>query len=184
MRAQIVDFNWQKNEVTFRFDVDFSEFFDKFKDKLINIDIKLWRPKRSGAANRYLWTLIDKLAKVQHTTKNEIYRQEIKEIGGVSEVVRCNDKAVERFCKQWESQGLGWQTEVLPLGDGASDIIVYYGSSTFDTEQMSQLIDNVIFEAQQFGIDTDTPDRQAYWEAIEEEAKEYERLRHSSGTDG
>ena len=173
MKAQIVNFDWRKNEVTFQFDIDFSEFFDKFKDKPINIDIKLWKPKRSGAANRYFWTLVDKLAKVQHTTKNEIYRQEIKEIGGVSEVLRCRDEAVNRFCKQWEAQGLGWQTEVIPIGDGYSDIIVYYGSSTFDTDQMSQLIDNTIFEAKQFGIDTDTPDAQAYWEYIEEEAKKH-----------
>lgn len=182
MKGKIVNFDWQNNRVTIEFDIDFSEFFDKFRDKLINVEIKLWRPKRSGAANRYLWTLIDKLAKVQHLTKNEIYRKEIKEIGGVSDVVRCNDKAVERFCMQWDAQGLGWQTEVIPLGDGTSDIIVYYGSSTFDTEQMSQLIENVVFEAEQFGIDTDTPDRQAYWEAIEEEAKEYERLKRNSGS--
>ena len=180
MRAKIVDFDWRRNRVTLEFDIDFSEFFDKFRDKLINVEIKLWKPKRSGAANRYLWTLIDKLAKALHITKNEVYRSQIKEIGGVSEVVRCNDKAVERFCKQWESQGLGWQTEVIPLGDGTSDIIVYYGSSTFDTEQMSQLIENVIFEAEQFGIDTDTPDRQAYWESIEEEAQAYERAKRNA----
>ena len=46
---------------------------------------------------------------------------------------------------------------------------------------MSQLIENVVFEAQQFGIDTDTPDRQAYWEAIEEEAKEYARIKRNAG---
>jgi len=175
MKGRIVNFDFQNNRITVEFEVDFSELYDKFRDKWLNIEFKLWRPKRSGAANRYLWVLIDKLAKVQHITKDEVYRHEIKEIGGVSEVVRCNDKAVDRFCKQWESQGLGWQTEVLPLGDGTSDIIVYYGSSTFDTEQMSQLIENVVFEAQQFGIDTDTPDARAYWESVEEEAKRYAR---------
>lgn len=171
MKAKIIDYDFRTNRAVVEFDLDFSDFFDKFRDKLVNLEIKLWRPKRSGAANRYLWVLVDKIARATRQTKDEVYRNEIKEIGGVSEVLRSRDDAVERFCKQWAAQGLGWQTEVVPLGDGTSDIIVYYGSSTFDTEQMSQLIENVIFEAKNLGIDTDTPDAQAYWESIEEEAK-------------
>ena len=172
MKAKIIDYDFRTNRAVVEFDLDFSDFFDRFRDKFVNLEIRLWRPKRSGAANRYLWVLVDKIARRTRQIKDDVYREAIKEIGGVSEVLRCRDEAVERFCKQWASQGLGWQTEVIPIGDGTSNIIVYYGSSTFDTEQMSQLIDNVMFEAEQLGIDTDTPDRQAYWESIEEEAKQ------------
>ena len=169
MKAKIIDYDFRSNRAVVEFDLDFSDFFDRFRDKFVNLEIKLWRPKRSGAANRYLWVLVDKIARRTRQIKDDVYREAIKEIGGVSEVLRCRDEAVERFCKQWASQGLGWQTEVIPIGDGTSNIIVYYGSSTFDTEQMSQLIDNVMFEAEQLGIDTDTPDRQAYWESLQED---------------
>ena len=169
MRARIVDYNYIQNRAVFEFDVDFSEHFDKFNGKDVNMDLKVWKPKRSGAANRYMWVLVDKIAQVKHITKEEVYRQEIKEIGGVSTVLLMIDEAVERFCKDWDSRGVGWQTEVIPIGDGRSNVIAYYGSSTFDRDQMTQLIENLIFEAENLGIDTDTPDKALWWESLEEE---------------
>ena len=171
MKGRITSYDYQSNRVEMEFDADFSQTYDKYHDKEINVDIKVWRPKRSGAANRYMWVLVDKIAQRLRVTKEEVYKREIREIGGVSDVCLMIDEAVERFCKQWESQGLGWQTEVINLGDGRSNVIAYYGSSTFDTEQMTQLIDNLIFEAEQLGIDTDTPDKQLWWESLKEECE-------------
>ena len=171
MTGRITSYDYQSNRVEMEFDADFSQTYDKYHDKEINVDIKVWRPKRSGAANRYMWVLVDKIAQRLRVTKEEVYKREIREIGGVSDVCLMIDEAVERFCKQWESQGLGWQTEVINLGDGRSNVIAYYGSSTFDTEQMTQLIDNLIFEAEQLGIDTDTPDKQLWWESLKEECE-------------
>lgn len=169
MRARIASYDYGTNSAVFQFDSEFSLVYDKYREKEINVDIKVWREKRSGAANRYLWVLVDKIAKETGLTKNEVYRREIKEIGGVSDVLVMIDDAVPRFCAQWASQGLGWQTEVIPVGDGRSNVIAYYGSSTFDSEQMSRLIENLIFEAEQLGIDTDTPDKKLWWESLQEE---------------
>ena len=171
MKAKILTYEYLSNVAVVKFDEDFSEAFDKYQNKDVNIDVKLWKPKRSGAANRYLWVLIDKIARVTHQPKNMIYRHEIKEIGGVSEPLLMLDASVERFCRQWESQGLGWQTEIVKSEDGRTTLIAYYGSSTFDTAQMNQLIENVVFEAKQLGIDTDTPDRQAWIESLLEEGE-------------
>ena len=172
MKAKILWYDWVENQAAFQFEPDFGLTYDKYKDKDVNLDIKAWKPKRSGAANRYLWVLVDKIARELHVTKEEVYRREIKEIGGVSDVCNMIDEAVDRFCKAWAAQGLGWQTEVIPLGDGRSNVITYYGSSTFDRDQMAQLLDNLIFEAESLGIDTDTPDRAAWWASLEEEANE------------
>ena len=181
MKGRILKYDYPNNIALMGFDADFSDTFDKYHDKDINIEIKLWRPKRSGAANRYLWVLIDKIARETHLTKNEVYRNEIKEIGGVSDVYLMLDIAVDRFCKQWESQGLGWQTEIVGSEDGKTTVIAYYGSSTFDVEQMNQLIENVVFEAKQLGINTDTPDRQAWIESLLEEGeKRYGRQHNCS----
>lgn len=176
MKGKIIDYDYQMNRATFDFDSDFSETFDRYHDKDVNVDIKLWRSKRSGAANRYLWVLIDKIARETHLTKREVYRNEIKEIGGVSDVYLMLDEAVERFCDHWETQGLGWQTEIVGSDEGRTTVIAYFGSSTFDVDQMNQLIENVVFEAKQLGIDTDTPDRQAWIESmLEEGEKQYGR---------
>ena len=147
--------------------------YDKYKDKDVNVEIKKFSVKRSGAANRYMWVLVDKIAEVQGLTKTEVYRREILEIGGASDVMVVKNHAVARFCAQWESQGLGWQTEVVPI-DGAeeSNVIVYYGSSTFNRDQMTRLIENLIFEAENLGINADTPDRQAWWQSVQEEYAE------------
>ena len=55
--------------------------YDKYKDKDVNVEIKKFSVKRSGAANRYMWVLVDKIAEVQGLTKTEVYRREILEIG-------------------------------------------------------------------------------------------------------
>ena len=171
MKAKIIAYEYRSNRAVIEFDADFGETYDKYRDKDINVEIKMWRPKRSLAANRLLWVLVDKIAKEVRIPKNEVYRNEIREIGGVSDVYIMRDESVERFCKQWESQGLGWQTEIVGSEDGRSTVIAYYGSSTFDTEQLGQLIDNLLFEAENLGINTDSPDKQAWLESLMEDEK-------------
>jgi hypothetical protein len=58
----------------------------------------------------------------------------------------------------WEHNGLGWVTERSPSKiEGCTNVTLYYGSSTYDTAQMSRLIDLVIQECKQQDIDTMTP---------------------------
>ena len=169
MKGKIVEYDYYYNQALIRFESDFSLTYDKYKDKDVNVDIKKFTVKRSGAANRYMWVLCDKIAEAQGLTKNEVYRREVKEIGGTSEIMVVKNHAVDRFCAQWHTFGLGWQTEVVPIDEEESNVIVYYGSSTFNREQMTRLIENLIFEAENLGINTDTPDKQAWWESVQEE---------------
>ena len=173
MKAKIVEYDYYDNRAVIDFDADFSDLYDKYNGKEVNVEFRLWKPKRSGAANRYMWVLVDKIAHELHLTKNEVYRDAIKEIGGVSEVFRMIDEAVDRFEHVWESQGLGWQIERIPIGDGNTNVIAYYGSSTFDREQMTQLIENLIFLAESLGIDTDTPDKSLWWESLQGVVENY-----------
>ena len=169
MKAKILEYDYGLNRAVFEFDGDFSVQYDRFNNLDVNVDIKRWKEKRSGAANRYMWVLVDKIAKVQCITKNEVYRKEIMEIGGCSDVLLMLNTAVDRFCRSWAAQGIGWQTEGVPVDDLRSNVICYYGSSTFDKDQMRQLIENLIWEAEQLGIDTDTPDKRLWWESLEED---------------
>lgn len=181
MKAKIINYDFASNRALFEFDASFAGAYDKYHDKDVNVDVKLWKPKRSGAANRYLWVLVDKIAAATHLTEREVYRNEIKEIGGVSTVCIVDDSQVEDFCEYWESMGIGWQTDVIGSENGKTSVIAYHGSSTFDTAQMNRLIENLIYEAEQLGIDTDTPDRQAWWKAMMEEGeKEYARQHNCS----
>jgi hypothetical protein len=132
--------------------------WDKFREKDVDVEIKLHRKKRSLDANAYAWTLMDKIADKLRVDKREVYREAIKDIGGVSEVVCVQDKAVDRLRRGWEQNGIGWQTDILPSKlEGCTNVILYYGSSTYDTRQMSALIDHIVQDAKALGIETLTP---------------------------
>ena len=124
-----------------------------------NYEITQARKKRSLDANAYLWTLLDKLSAELGAPKEELYQMRIREIGGVSDIVCVQNKALDKFKREWESKGLGWQTEEFPSKlDGCTNVIVYYGSSAFDTKQMSRMIDSVVTDCQSIGIETRSPE--------------------------
>lgn len=129
------------------------------KGKLLAVDIKQYRQKRSLNANSYCWILADKIAEKLETTKEKVYREIIKDVGQF-EVISIQNNAVENFKKVWESNGLGWQVELLSedIRQGFTDLIAYYGSSVYDTKAMSILLEELIVQANELGIDTMTPD--------------------------
>lgn len=148
----------QVNEVN-----DFKQLVDDMNtlDKL-SIEIKPYKARRSLDANAYFFVLADKLAEKLNTTKEDIYRNAIRDIGGVSETVCVKNEAVERLCEGWTRQGLGWQTDTFPSKiEGCTNVILYYGSSTYDSAQMSRLIDNIVQECKVQGIETMTPNELA-----------------------
>lgn len=125
-------------------------------------EIKRVYKRRSLDANAYFWVLIDRLAAVLGIPKNELYKQRIKEIGGVSDTVCVPDKAVKRLVSIWEDKGLGWSTETFPSKiEGCTNVTLYYGSSAFDTQQMARLIDSIVQDCQQLGIETKSPEEVA-----------------------
>lgn len=127
-------------------------------DKEYTLTIKERKQKRSLNSNSYAWTLIDKLAVKTGIGKTDIYRQYIKEIGGNNDILCVVDRAVERFRQNWESKGLGWLTETMPSKiEGCTNVIVYYGSSTYNTEQMSRLINLIVQDCKENDIETLTP---------------------------
>lgn len=130
------------------------------KEREYNVEIKQYRKKRSLDANAYMWTLCDKISQVvPETTKEDVYRDAIHHVG-VFETFPLKDDAVERWIERWQTNGTGWISEVLHKAKtpGYTIVISYYGSSTYNTKEMSRLIDNVVMTAKQCGVETLTPD--------------------------
>ena len=68
------------------------------------------------------------------------------------------DKSVDKLRQGWEHNGLGWPTETMPSKlPGCTVVLLYYGSSTYDTAQMSRLISLIIEDCKAQGIETMTP---------------------------
>lgn len=137
---------------------DFSALYESMDGKEVDVEIKPHRRKRSLSANAYAWVLTDKISAAINQPKEDVYRETIRNIGGVSDVVCVQNRAVEAIRSGWEAHGIGWITDTLPskLPD-CTNVILYYGSSTYDTAQMSRLIDLLVQEAKELGIETATP---------------------------
>lgn len=125
-------------------------------------ELKRYRKKRSLNANAYFWVLAGKLAAVMRVkTSEEIYRGYVREIGDNFEIVPLRDDAKSKWIANWEAQGLGWICDDLgpcKHTEGYSNILCYYGSSTYDSKQMACLIDLVVYDCKDHGIETRTPE--------------------------
>ena len=127
----------------------------KHKNKLYNLEIKEYRKKRSLDANAYAWVLINKLADALRITPKEIYRQAIQNVGGNYEILPIKVDAAEHFKQVWEAQGLGWPCVDMGKSkvDGYRNLRAYYGSSTYSTTQMAQLIDILLQDCRALDIE-------------------------------
>lgn len=136
-------------------DSDCSELFNELKDKEVDVQIKKHSSRRSLDANALCWYMIDQIAEKTKLKKSEVYRNAIKEIGGVSDIICVQDFAVPKLVQGWMAHGQGWQAEVTKSKlEGCSNVTLYYGSSVYDKLQMSNLIDSLIQDAEALGIPT------------------------------
>lgn len=146
-------------KVVLMLDTDLSaEYLDELKDKELKVQISVWRQDRSLNANNYCWKLLDEIAQRMHSTKEEVYQEIISKVG-VFEILPIRNEAVDNFVEKWQSRGLGWVCNIMRDSKikGYTNVIAYYGSSVYNTKEMSRLIDEVVQEAQALGIQTKTP---------------------------
>lgn len=134
---------------------------DMIEGKVYEATIKEFRQRRSLDANAYFWQLCGKLADFYGVSPDDVYRQQIRNIGGVYEIIPIREDAIDSFCKSWSAGHTGRMTD--DLGEcrnykGYHNIRVWYGSSDYDTRQMSRLIDLIVDECKAVNIETMTPD--------------------------
>lgn len=127
-------------------------------NKTYDLEIKEHRKKRSLDANAYCWVLLGKLAEVLKTPSETLYRTIIHSIGGYTIVPIRND-AVEKYTEIWQSNGIGWIVDNLGESkiNGFTNLKCFHGSSTYDSKEMSMLIDEIVEACKEQGIETATP---------------------------
>lgn len=132
---------------------------DDLKGKPLAVEIKQYREGRTLTANAYFWKLTHDLSEKLHIDPIEIYREYIRQLG-ICKMIEINDAAVDTFMHSWSLHGVGWLCEVLDESDhdGFKIIRAFYGSSVFNKAQMARLIDLVVFDCQEQGIETKTPE--------------------------
>lgn len=161
MKARIADFSidfaTRKQRLTLILDDDFREFYDKFKEELLEVGFRLYRKKRSLNANAYCWELLGKLAEKMSLPAEEIYRNAIRAVG-IYQDVELTEKAAKTMRHIWEAHGIGWISEQVDKTNGGVLIRFWYGSSCYNTVQMARLIDYIVADCKELGIETKTPD--------------------------
>ena len=130
--------------------------FNQDKEKVF--EIKEHKVKRSLNANAYCWVLMNKIADAIKITKEEVYREYIKN-KGIFRLITMNKEATDTFIRVWQEKGLGWICDTSESKyEGMIDVVAYYGTSSYNTKQMANFIDYVVDEAKNLGIETLPPD--------------------------
>ena len=124
------------------------------QDDTKKYEVKEYKEKRSLDANAYAWVLLGKLQDRLHIPKEDIYRDLIRNIGSY-EVVPIKNEALSKFKQAWSKNGLGWITDTTKSKlEGYTNVIAYYGSSIYNTKEMSRFIELIIQECEQLHIET------------------------------
>lgn len=130
-------------------------FTATMKDKTYDAKLTECRKRRSLDANAYAWVLMDKIAQVIGSTKDDVYLQMLDKYGVFTHLI-VKPKVVERVKQEWRTvRELG---EVTVNGTTGIQLQCFFGSSTYDTKEMSRLIDGIISECKELDIETATPE--------------------------
>ena len=141
---------------------DAREAFQSLSGQKVRIKIEKYREKRSLDANAYFHVLVGKIADVIGISKNRckntlICRYGQMEILDDSPVVIHSNVPIEKMAEQQ----LLHCDPIDCYTDGDTEMVIYQvyrGSHTYDTKEMSILIDGTVQEAKDLDIETMPPD--------------------------
>lgn len=155
IRTSFTESGTQELTLTLKSRTDISELKDIIANgKELTVEIKQYRQKRSLDANSYCWVLISKIADLLRISKDEVYidmltkygQREPKLVSVITEAVDVVKRATNNHC--------------VVVGESELNdkifchLAILIGSSQYDSRQMAILIDGVILEAKDLGIDT------------------------------
>ncbi len=137
------------------------------KDVMYDVIIKKHKNKRSLNANAYCWVLLEKMAKVLHTNKTDLYIKMLKDYGQFEYIIVKKSKVdmiKARIDEQREDEryramvDLGKVTVESERGETEGEQLqMYIGSSNYDTKEMARFIDGIVNECKDLNIETMTP---------------------------
>lgn len=151
--------DWKSGKWTITFTIDDEAALyqiDKIKEKPLDITAKKHRNKRSLDSNAYAWVLIQKIAEAIHSDKQTVYMDMLKQYSRAFEHIVVKPEAVEAVTKAYATTiDLG---EVSVDGIPGRQLQIYFGSSTFNTKEMSVFIDGIVETCRELNIETMPPD--------------------------
>jgi hypothetical protein len=130
------------------------------KGKELSVELKQYRQKRSLDSNSYAWVLIGKIAKSWQppVPEDDVYIEMLKRYGQhepelisvVSEAAPMIYRATRNHCAEVGESELNGKT--------FKHFRILIGSSQYDSKSMATLIDGIVSECKELGIETMTPE--------------------------
>lgn len=122
----------------------------------LDLSLKEFRPKRSLNANNYMWALVGKIAEAMRISNDEVYHRMLCDYGTFD----TDDGCVQYITIRADAKLTGWlyiHTKPIKTVELEGKKFTHYalikGSSRYDTKEMSFLLDGVIYEAKELGIE-------------------------------
>lgn len=115
-------------------------------------EVKEHREKRSLDANAFYWKMITEIAGVLGESKEKLHLKMLKEYGEVYSVLLPKEHDITGLIKYYEIESC-----IEKNGRKFISYKAYLPSSEMNTKQMARLIDGVVSEAKELGIETLTP---------------------------
>lgn len=139
--------------------------WEKLGEQEITFSIKKRVEPRSLRANNYAWALIEQLAVVLRADKDDLYEKLLRQYGASETYTdEAGNEVVVMFSLK-EGIPPRWVTRhYAEVGEGwvNGQRFLHYraikGTSEYSTKEMSVFLDGIIYECQQVGIETATPE--------------------------
>ena len=165
-----IDFRTKKLNITFQANEDSEQVTEGLQSltacEKVAVTMKQWKKKRSLDANAYCWLLVSKIASKYRTSKEEIHNLMLSRYGQ-PEIDEKTGTPVMFSVLEHIDLTKREDIHVKAVGSGTvsgkrfTHYMLLRGSHTYNTEEMSILIDGVVSEAKELGIETMTPDELA-----------------------
>jgi predicted RNA methylase len=134
---------------------DYMAKYLTLEEKDYKVEITELKSKRSLQQNKYMWKYIHEVAKKQGMDDDEVYCQLIEMANIEAEYLTIIPEAMQRLKERGLFRVLKIAEERIS-SKGVKTLMVkgYYGTSTFNTQEMSDFIDRLLDYCQHVGVDT------------------------------
>ena len=146
------DFQMNMWTVTFTMPDSAVPFIDKIKTGELDIKAVKHRKKRSLDSNAYAWALMQNIAEAINSDKWSVYLDMLQRYSRAFTHVIVKPKAVNAVREAYRTTiDLG---DIDVNGQKGRQLQVYFGSSTFNSKEMSVFLEGIVSECHTLGIQT------------------------------
>lgn len=162
--------DWVTGKVKIEYQIESSVSpadIERATGKILRLKAVQWKEKRSLDANAYYWVLLSRLAEVLHISKPRAHNLMLRKYGqpetfdGAGAYIRIPDTVkAEEEALEASTYHIRPTSQVVSGTDGVNyrTYVLIKGSSEYDTREMGELIDGLIGDCKELGIETLPPE--------------------------